>query len=165
MADCCDLTQTINMPNDDIAGIYRRINRIIREVQGSLSNDQTMLSEADRTRLASYQTVLRQYHDVAVAAGPGDYPETHGCALPLAPPPAPVELENDIGQDLVQKYVRLRNEVVCSQSANQPRGLQPADSARYLDHLTAIDDYLNNYVDAVNPVDYPYSAPRTVQNG
>ena len=63
--------------NDDIAGVYRRINRFLEELQKSASSNVSDVNKFDLDRIKSYIESLTKYIDWIIAQPQLDLPETH----------------------------------------------------------------------------------------
>lgn len=151
--------------NDDIVGIYRRINRFIEELQKSASANVADVNIYDKLRLKSYLSALTTYIDWVVGQPSLDLPETHPKALELEPVPAIQEVENLMVRDFVRLLERGRDEVINSQSARNATGLISFDENRLRAVIEKAEKYLDSYVDKVTPIDLPESSPVSPDSG
>jgi len=151
--------------NDDIAGLYARINRFIVEVIKSLSANVADFGDFDTKRLRSYLDALVIYLDWVVGEPQMDYPETHPKVLVLPEPPVIPEIENPQVEDIVRLFVRLRDELIHSQSSRLPSGLVEFDNVRARRTVERAGRYLEDYIVQVSPVDLPESSPKAAMTG
>lgn len=145
--------------NDDIAGIYHRINKYIVECQKSASANVAAVNEFDKARMSSYLTTISSYIDWVVAEPALDLPETHPQLVELKPKPEILDIENLMIQDCVRLWERGRDEVTASQSARNPTGLIKFDEARLRAVILKTEKYMSDYIEKVSPIDLPESSP------
>lgn len=153
--------------NHDLVGLWRRINRFIEELMGSVSANGSELMTADKGRLHSYIKAIESYH-VWVAGQPQlDLPETHPRSHPLPPAPEITEVENESIIDLVNLLVIARDEMASSQSARDAAGIKSFDSVRLTAITSKAKRFLVQYVEEATPLDLPESSPmrEAVQEG
>lgn len=146
--------------NEDIPRFHNRINRMIEELQLSVSAGISEFRGFEMIRLRSYISALRFMHDVVQAMPELDMPETHPKPYTLRANPVVEEKESEIINDLVNMLVNIRGELNSSQSAARMSGLITYDSARFLAGLDKLELYLTNYVEKATPLDLPESSPR-----
>jgi hypothetical protein len=152
--------------NDDVVGIYKRMNRFIVELVKSQSANVTDMNIHDQKRLQSYLDSIAFYIDWVVSAdNPMDYPETHPTSTILEEVPVVPEIENPIVVDLVKLLTRARDEVTNSQSARYSTGLISHDEVRLRSVIARVQLYLDNYIKKVVPIDQPESSPRITDTG
>ena len=163
MAEEKKVTEVNNM---SVRGFHSRINRFIYEMLYSNSSNGSMVDKFSKERLLSYLTALKNYHDFIMAEEPLDLPESFPKKYSLRPDVEIREVENEMVNDIVERFVLMRDEIIRSQSSRYSSGLHPKDSGRLLAAVANIDSYIKNYVDAnVIPLDLPKSSPRTESIG
>lgn len=151
--------------NDDVAGIYRRINRYIEEAFKSASSNVADMNTFDQARLMSYLTDISTFLDWVVGQPQLDLPETHPKPTTLADPPTVPDIENSMIQDMVRLFERCRDECIQSQSARNATGLISFDEARIRAVIAKSSAYLTQYVQQVTPIDMPESMPAMEDTG
>lgn len=151
--------------NDDVAGIYRRFNRFIVEVQKSASANVADINAFDLERINAYIQSMTFYLDWVDAQPMLDLPETHPKLISLEAVPVVIEVENLMIRDLVRLFERARDEIVNAQSARNASGLIKFDSARVRAVLQKATNYLEEYVVKVSPLDMPESSPTSTDSG
>jgi hypothetical protein len=152
--------------NDDVVGLYKRLNRFIEELFKSQSANVTDMNVHDQNRLQSYLNSVTAYLDWIVSSDqPMDYPETHPKVTVLEEPPVVPDIENPIVVDLVKLFIRARDEMTNSQSARYSTGLIVHDEQRVRAVVQRAQDYLDNYIKAVVPIDQPESTPKQTDTG
>ena len=151
--------------NDDIVGIYRRINRYIEELQKSQSSSVGDIKAYDIERIESYIAALSKFIDWSVSSPDLDLPETSPKKTVLENPPAILNVDNLMVMDLVRLLERGRDEIVNSQSARMASGLIKKDLERIRAILDKCSLYINEYVKNVTPLDMPESTPEYQDSG
>jgi hypothetical protein len=152
--------------NTDIFGLVRRLNRAIFELIKSASANIIDMNAFDQGRLTAYIGGLRSYVAWVVAQPQLDLPESSPDPIQIAAgPQIPASMENDAIMDLVEMLRRARVELVNSQSARQSTGLITYDHNRFLSILNKAENFLNQYIKIVQPVDAPESTPRDSDTG
>lgn len=151
--------------NSDIKALHSRVNRFIEEMRDSVSSRSSLVNDFDKARLTSYLSALRFYHDYVMTQAPLDLPETHPRLYKLRENPAVPVLENEMMNDIIEKFQLLRDELVNSQSARNSSGLISFDSIRFLSVVSNIETFLSTYVSQATPLDLPESSPRTKDSG
>jgi len=81
--------------NHDVAGLHRRTNRFIEELQRSASSGGSQVSGHDMTRLGTYLQAITTYTDWVVSQPQLDLPETHPREWELDPNPTVADIENE----------------------------------------------------------------------
>lgn len=146
--------------NNDVIGIYNRLNRFICELIGSQSSDLSMTSSYDLARLLSYLDATDKFHDWVLAADQLDLPETKGFQYPLELAPVVPALENEDLEDMVRMLVLARRELVNSQSARAGTGFPvKQDSTRLRSITDKARKFVTTYMTPVQPLDLPASSP------
>ncbi len=108
--------------NHDVAGLCRRVNRFIVEMQKSVSGGVADMNEFDQARLQKYLDAVRAYRNWVVAQPQLDLPETHPRPVEIGPDPETPDIENEAIRDVVYLLELCRDEMVHSQSARNPAG-------------------------------------------
>lgn len=150
-------THTFNI---DIVAVCNRMNRIITELQMFASGNTSEVYPADLTRIKSYFSGLRTYHDTIQALERMDFVETNTQLEELRALPPSVQVENENLNDLVRLMRRGHSELTNSQSARDSSKLNKYDSARFLAMLDRAEKFAANYIEKVTPLDFPNSSPR-----
>ncbi len=145
--------------NDDIAGIYARINKYIVECQLSASANVAAVNEFDFTRMDDYLKAMTSYINWIVDEPALDLPETHPQLVVLKPKPEILDIENLFVQDCVRMWERARDEVTASQSARNATGLIKFDAARLRAVILKQEKYMTEHIAKVSPLDLPESSP------
>lgn len=145
--------------NHDIAGLCRRINHFIVELQKSVSSGVAFLNEFDQERLQAYLKAVRTYRDWVIAQPQLDLPKTHPREIEVGENPASPDVENEAIRDLVYLMELCRDEMVNSQSARLPAGLIAFDDKRAMSILDKCQNFLDDYIKKVLPLDLPESQP------
>ncbi len=155
----------MNVFNDDVAGIYRRTNRFIEELQKSSSANVTDVNEFDQDRIITYLNSLTVYLNWVMSQPLLDLPETHPKTLELEEPPVLLLVENLMIKDLIRLFERGRDEMINSQSARNASGLISFDNVRIRAVIEKAQKYLSDYVQKVIPLDLPESSPMAPDTG
>jgi hypothetical protein len=148
---------TVN--NHDVAGIARRINRFIDELQKSVSSESSQINAYDLERSRTYLKAVEEYHNWVMSQPQLDLPETHPRQINVEDGPALVSVENESLTDLVYMLALTRDEVLNGQSARQGSGLVIFDSNRLMAIVQKMNAFLETYVSEVTPLDLPESSP------
>lgn len=151
--------------NDDIVGIYNRVNRFVIELIKSASANVNDINEHDNIRIVNYLNSLQAYINWVVSQNQLDLPETHPKTTTLEDAPAIPLMENLMIKDLIGLFLRARDEIINSQSARNSNGLIPFDLARINAVIQKSRAYLVDYVEKVIPIDMPESTPNSPTTG
>lgn len=152
--------------NHDVSWLHNKINRIIYELYKSVSSSTASgMNEFDQARLQSYIVNLRGAIDHIVGQPQLDLPETHPKTYELKPSPATEPVDDDDVTHCIEMLQLCRDETNNSVSARQPSGLNTFDETRARAVLDKAENFLNNYISVVTPIDMPESAPREVVSG
>lgn len=158
-----DATSTVN--NQDVVGLYNRINDFIFEMFKSVSSQTSEMNEFDQARLTTYLDAVDTYHGWVTNQPHLDLPETSPRAYPLrAPDDVPI-VENENVNDITRMMVIARDELINSQSARLAAGLNKFDSARLTAMIEKLRRFLSDYVGVATPLDVPESSPGMVSSG
>lgn len=145
--------------NHDVAGLCRRVNRFIVELNKSVSSSVHDMNEFDQGRLNDYLAAIRAYRTWVVAQPHLDLPETHPRPIEIGPNPEPPDVENESVRDIVNLMEICRDELVSSQSARNPAGLIVFDDNRAMALVEKCQAFLDNYIKATQPMDLPETSP------
>jgi hypothetical protein len=151
--------------NQDIAGFHSRINRAIEEVYKSVSSGVVDYREADKTRVLSYLRAIDEYHNWVIDQPQLDLPESHPKEYVLDSNPVLTVVENDAANDIIRILEAGREELVNSQSARLPSGLISFDSVRNFAIVEKTRNLVEDYIDKIQPIDYPESSPQRGKSG
>ena len=151
--------------NSDIVGIYDRMNRFIIEVEKAASADVSDMVLFDQERLASYLDAVDRLHAWVIAEPQLDTTESTSLTYTLEPPPEVVNVENESINDVIRMLVRARTDLINSQSARKPSGLDPADSKRLTAFIEKVRSFLQDYIAETVPLDLPQSSPMESRTG
>lgn len=151
--------------NDDVEALIRRIDRTLVELNKSASANLTDVRSADRTRIDDYLNNLVSFKAWAYSQPQVDRPETHPTPNDVPDSPSLPPAESDFIRDLEKMLVRLRSELINSQSARLPNGFQLADSNRFDEAIDRFKRYLTDHVDEITSIDFPESSPRNEITG
>ncbi len=145
--------------NHDVAGLCRRVNRFIVEMQKSVSGGVADMNEFDQARLQKYLDAVRAYRNWVIAQPQLDLPETHPRPVEIGPDPETPDIENEAIRDVVYLMELCRDEMVHSQSARNPAGFIAFDDGRAMSLMEKCQNFLDNYIKVVQPIDMPESSP------
>jgi hypothetical protein len=146
--------------NHDIESLVRRIHRFVKEITRSQSSGVSDFGSFDKVRLTTYLDAAERYFKWVTAQPQLDLPETHPQTYDLPALPEVGEIENDDIIDLVRLFVKMRDEIVHSQSSRMGSGLMIHDQDRFKSLLAKMRSFLKDYVDDTAPLDLPESSPR-----
>jgi hypothetical protein len=159
------MADSAQVNNQDIVGLYDRINRFIEEMIKSVSSQGAFFNAFDQGRLEAYLNAIDFYHDWVIAQPQLDLPETAPRFYALETPPATPNVENECVNDIVRMFVTTRDELVHSQSARMGAQLLAFDSRRLRDITTKVRNFLTDYIKKTDPMDLPESSPKEVTSG
>lgn len=145
--------------NQDIVGLYNRINRFIKELNQSQSNGVPIFTEFDQVRLRTYLDNIDSYVNWFMAQPNLDLPETHPIPWPLTPPQEVQYTENDALNDLLRMLVITREELIRCTSNRLPCRFLPPDVQRFSSYIAKCRIFLNTYISVVPPLDLPETVP------
>lgn len=151
--------------NHDIIGIYNRMNRFIVELVKSQSSGGSEMKLADQTRLTDYLVNLNGYLTWVMAEPELDLPESHPIEWTFEEPSETIIVENEEINDIVRLISLARAELINSQSARDSSKLKPFDERRLRDIITKCQNFLENYIKALTPLDLPESSPNELMSG
>jgi hypothetical protein len=116
--------------NQDIVGLYDRIQRFIEEMVKSVSSNLSQTNEFDQARLAQYLNAIDRYHNWIKSQPHLDLPETAPKPYTLEALVIPSNIENESINDVIRLMEAARDELINSQSARLPAQMLVFDSAR-----------------------------------
>jgi hypothetical protein len=151
--------------NTDIDGLVRRINRFITETFLAQSSGVSKTASFDVTRMKSYTKAIRQYIGWVVSVPLLDLPETGPRSLNLPVSPIVPPMENESMYDVAILLELARDELVNSQSSRMSSNLLSYDQARITAILDKIDNFIDGFITAVDPLDLPDSSPMVKVTG
>lgn len=146
--------------NHDVLGLDNRLNRFIKEVQDSNSANTSQYTDADKIRLKTYTGAFIQYIDWVIDQPTLDLPESFPRSYDFDQLNPAKQLENEMVNDVVNMFTNLQTEVRNSQSATASNNYLMHDVLRWKAVITKINNYIDNYADAVTPLDLPESSPQ-----
>ncbi len=147
--------------NDDVSGIWNRVNNYIIECQESQSANVTAVNEFDFKRNTNYLIAMTSYLKWIEDQPLLDLPKTHPKLLTLEEPPVLQKIENLFLVDCIRLWERARDEVALSQSARNATGLLEFDLVRMRAVIEKHSKYMTDHIQKVNPIDFPESSPST----
>lgn len=151
--------------NADIAHLYRRVNRVIYEMQHAQSAGVTYTIEADSKRIEKHLSDLKVHLDTVQEMGIPDNPETQPILMDLGAGPEEKNVENDDFKAVIDQLYIFRDELVDSQSSRLGGGLIPPDFTRAEAQLARINILFSKFIPATDPKDNPESTPSVAQVG
>lgn len=151
--------------NQDIVGLYNRINDFIYEMFKSVSSQTSEVNEFDQERLATYLNAIDTFHEWVKDQPHLDLPETSPRLYPLRTPDELPIVENENINDITRMMTVARDELTNSQSARVAAGLNKFDSARLTAMIEKLRRFLNNYIQIATPLDVPESSPAMPSSG
>lgn len=151
--------------NTDIDGLTRRINRFITEIFLAQSSGVSKTAPFDVVRMKSYTNAIRQYVAWIIAVPLLDLPETGPRAINLPTPPVIPLIENESMYDVAMLIELARDELTNSQSSRMSSNLVSFDKDRLLAIIDKIDNFIDGYILAVDPLDLPESSPMSSVSG
>lgn len=157
--------QSIFVYNQDIVGLFDRINRFIEELIKSVSSGLSLTNSFDQARLAIYLDAIDRYHEWVKAQPHLDLPETAPQPFILEANPIIPNVENESINDVIRLLVAARDELINSQSARLPAQMLVFDSVRLTAIIEKIRRLLEDYIAVTEPLDLPESSPREVVTG
>ena len=151
--------------NQDIVGLYNRINDFIYEMMKSVSSQTSEVNGFDQERLSTYLNAIDTFHDWVVNQPFLDLPETSPRLYPLRTPDEIIVTENESINDIVRMMTITRDELVNSQSARIAAGLNKFVSARLTAIVEKVRRFLVDFIQVATPLDQPESAPNALTSG
>lgn len=155
----------MDINNHDVVGLYNRMNRFLTEMNKSTSSQTSEVNEFDFVRANTFLNAIDNYHLWVINQPHLDLPETSPRTYELEAAVAFEQVENENINDIVRMFTLSRDEIINSQSARLPAGLNKFDSARLTAIIEKIRLFLSEYVDVSTPLDLPESAPKRASSG
>jgi hypothetical protein len=149
---------TVQIRNQDIAGLCARIKKFRFEMTESQSAGLASFRVFDVTRMKHYLTTLRTYKAWVMDQPELDLPKSHPTLYNVELPEAPVSAENTAVVDVVRLLDALVLELSRSQSSDLATGLETFDAARFDAIVTKVEKFLTDYVEVATPIDLPEGA-------
>jgi hypothetical protein len=150
----------IEIANQDIVSLCRFCDRFIIELIKSTSSSISDWRLADIDRLFEYRDILKKRKDVIYNEPELDCPETNRRVYPTPEAPLIPDMENDSVRDVCELLLMIREELVYCQSARIPNGLSDADAIRFDTFMLKLDNYCDQFLAEVEPIDVPATAPK-----
>lgn len=151
--------------NMDIAGVVRRLRRFRYEANKSVSAGLANTTAADMLRSKSYLIAVETYLNWVVAQPQLDLPEWSPKEIDLGDPEKIDMAENEAILDLVTMYDAFEVELTNSQSARMSTGVISHDEKRVRNLLLKMNQFLDNYVAVIQPLDLPEASPLRAMTG
>lgn len=151
--------------NQDIVGLYNRINDFIYEMFKSVSGQTSEVNEFDQARLTTYLDAIDTYHNWIMNQPHLDLPETSPRIYPLRDPDELPIVENENINDITRMMTIARDELTNSQSARLAAGMVSFDSARLTAMIEKMRRFLVDYIQVATPLDVPESSPQMASTG
>jgi len=145
--------------NMNIAGFANRINRFMQELIHSQSANTNDYNAHDVTRTQEYLSALSSFIDWVVGQPVLDLPKTTPQEIEIGEMTELQQVQNEMITDMVYYFQTLRDEALMAQSVRQSTGFMQQDEQRFRSVITAMTQYIENYVAAHNPMDMPESSP------
>lgn len=146
--------------NHDVGGVISRLDRIQVEVQKCVSSTVSEYNQFDIVRLRTFTANLRGFIAWVDDEPQLDLPESHPREIQLPSEPEINQTENEEVNMLASLISLARYEMVNSQSSRKPCGLVSFDRIRFLAVVTKIENFLDNYIVPLTPLDLPESSPQ-----
>ena len=151
--------------NHDVAGLCRRLNRFIIELQKSASSSVSDMSTFDQDRLQSYLDAIKSYRSWVISQPQLDLPETHPKEIEIGKEPETPDVDNEGVRDTVYMMGICRDEIVNSQSARRASGFISFDDRRLMAIVDKCQHFLDDYIKLVQPIDMPETSPLNETTG
>lgn len=155
----------MKVQNHDIASLVKRLRRVKKELEKSVSSGVSEVGSHDLARLETYIKALEDYKGWMVSQPVLDLPETSPIEIELGEMPESLEMENDDFALILNLFNVLELELVNSQSARRATGLISHDSLRFDAVIEKIKKFLVDYVGKNSPLDLPESSPMVAVTG
>lgn len=152
-------TYPITVKNMNVGKYYADYQIMLEEISQSVSKKNAGMLGHDALRWKSYTNGIRSEIAFWKTQAFLDLPVTHGVPDELGDPldPECSFKDNSSVCQLLKVVSAARNELVLSSSADIPMALYPADEARQLALLDAMDGYIDHMSNGT-PLDEPFTA-------
>ena len=151
--------------NYQIAGLIRRLRRFRYETVKAASSGLAHVTEHDIRRASAYLDAAVAYVDWVASQSQLDLPESTPLEIDLGELEALDMPENESLVDIMAMYERLEKEIGWSQSARLGDSLISHDEKRFRDMIAKMKAFIADYVQTIQPLDLPESAPLRAQTG
>lgn len=155
----------MDVNNHDVVGLYNRINRFLVELFKAVSSQTSEMNEFDQGRLEKYLAAIDTYSKWVTDQPQLDLPETAPKLYALEEPPEVTVVENENINDVIRILTLCRDELINSQSARTPAGLNAFDSSRLTAIVAKVRAFLETYIKPITPLDMPESSPKAESSG
>lgn len=158
--------RTIKTNNHDIAGLVRRMDRALVEVTKSQSTAISGTLPFDNVRLKAYIASARSYRTWMSGEPFMDAPATTPLYIEVPCYGQVVPMDNDSAWDVAQLLDTAILELQSADSGRISNGFPVKDDGVRFDRtIERIEKLLLNFMEKVEPVDYPESSPRAASTG
>lgn len=151
--------------NTDIYGFVARGNRFIMEIAKAQSSGVSGTIPFDVERAKSYVSGLRKYVAYFTAQPLLDLPKTGPTEIDLPVKAVIPRMENDSSYDLCTLISLAVDEISDSESSRLPTNLLSFDKIRVTALLDRMDNFIDNFIIVVNPLDTPETSPSVPSTG
>jgi hypothetical protein len=155
----------LQVNNEDVVGIYDRMNRYVLEMMKCASSNVAQWLPADEERCASYTSAIREYIAWTVSQPQLDNPENHPEFFNVEVQVEkdqkhwlngkdPIQVENDSMRTVLRILIGARDNLIKSASSKMSSGLIIFDEARFLKNIDKLDALMANYIKTSLPIDF-----------
>lgn len=151
----------IQTGNLNVRFVYEQYQVFLEEVAHSITSGAPATLSHDADRWLSYISALRAYTTYWQGKLFLDWPVTHGKNYELGSPlePTCTFKSNQAACDLATLVINARDELVVSATAKDlPMHFLPQDLARQQSYWTSMEDFINEFMLVVQPLDEPVTA-------
>jgi hypothetical protein len=160
------VTRVIQTNNHDIAGLVRRLDRALVEVTKSQSSTISGTLRFNTARLTTYIASARSYRMWASSEPFMDCPATTPLFIEVPCYGQVVPMDNDSAADIAQLLDTAILELQSADSGRVSNGFAvKEDGTRFDNTITRIEKLVLNFMQKIEPVDYPESSPRAMSTG
>lgn len=154
-----EINLTVNNP--DIRGLCERIDRVRYEILKSGSANLDVIRTAVRSRITEWNEGLKKYAAVMASMPEMDYPKSYpeNYVVKTLVTADMASVENIAIRDLDVLYRKMLIEMSNSASARHESGFKEDDVERFDAYMARIEKFLVDFIDSVNPQDFPESMP------
>ena len=160
------VVRTIKTNNHDVAGLVRRLDRALVEVTKSQSTAISGTLPFDNARLKTYITSARSYRAWMSAEPFMDCPATTPMFIEVPCYGQVLTMDNDSAWDVAQLLDTAIMELQSADCGRISNGFPvKEDGVRFDNTIKRIENLLLNFMEKIEPVDYPESSPRFASTG
>ena len=160
------VVRTIKTNNHDVAGLVRRLDRALVEVTKSQSTTISGTLHFDAARLKSYISAARSYRSWASGEPFMDCPASAPLYIEVPCYGVIQPMDNDSAYDIAQLIDTAILELQSADSGRVSNGFPvKEDGIRFDNTINRIEKLVVNFMDKVEPIDYPESSPRAPSTG